>query len=257
MFPPACRCRDLKDLAAARRASRVRPAVGAARHRGAGVSARPKEGHAGNGSGQSRRTRRSRFQQANRRYLRPRSKDRRNGSRYTRHHTQDAARRPGRTAFVDGWQKRALMVGAIFCGRRLPAARPGRRITRLDHVLRAWVLGLMLTFGWSRRRTGTADGAVLLGRQVGTAAAPAAGSHDAAPCRSSSSTGRDRVFDEAALPLGAIHQSSDTAAALKAGIINEMQAHCHRLQAAHAEPRRRSRGSACSASPSGASTHGA
>jgi hypothetical protein len=52
---------------------------------------------------------------------------------------------------VDTWRSRALLAGVLFAVAAAvlalldhdPNTRP------LDHVLRAWVLGLMLTFGWS------------------------------------------------------------------------------------------------------------
>jgi hypothetical protein len=49
-------------------------------------------------------------------------------------------------AFVDGWKTRALAVGAVFT---VIAAGLAFADGSIDHVLRAWVLGLMLTFGWS------------------------------------------------------------------------------------------------------------
>lgn len=49
-------------------------------------------------------------------------------------------------AFVDGWKNRAVMVGGIFS---VVAAVLAFLDGSVDHVLRAWVLGLMLTFGWS------------------------------------------------------------------------------------------------------------
>jgi len=49
-------------------------------------------------------------------------------------------------AFVDVWKMRALTVGAAFTG---IAAVLAFADGKLDHVLRAWVLGLMLTFGWA------------------------------------------------------------------------------------------------------------
>jgi hypothetical protein len=57
----------------------------------------------------------------------------------------------GAPAFVDGWTKRALTVGAIFSVVAVILALLGQSQDQLgwDHLLRAWVLGLMLTFGWS------------------------------------------------------------------------------------------------------------
>ena len=49
-------------------------------------------------------------------------------------------------AFVDGWQRRALMVGAIFS---VVAALLAFADGSTDHLLRSWVLGMVLTFGWA------------------------------------------------------------------------------------------------------------
>ncbi len=113
------------------------------------------------------------------------------------------ARRPLSTA----GGSRALMVAGDLLRWLLPCW-PVARSARLDHVLRAWVLGLMLTFGWSRRRPGVADGAVLLGRQVGTAAAPAAGGHDPHASAGLRLLGGGALFMKAALSLGAVTPSS-------------------------------------------------
>jgi hypothetical protein len=47
---------------------------------------------------------------------------------------------------VDGWQRQALFVGLIFSVIAAGLAVADRSI---DHVLRAWLLGLMLTFGFA------------------------------------------------------------------------------------------------------------
>ncbi len=52
----------------------------------------------------------------------------------------------GAPAFVDGWQKRALQVGLVFSVIAAGLALADRSI---DHVLRAWLLGMMLAFGFS------------------------------------------------------------------------------------------------------------
>lgn len=52
----------------------------------------------------------------------------------------------GAPAFVDAWKMRALLVGAAFSVIAALLAIADRSI---DHVLRAWLLGLMLTFGFS------------------------------------------------------------------------------------------------------------
>jgi hypothetical protein len=49
-------------------------------------------------------------------------------------------------AFVDGWQTRALVVGVIFSVLAAGLAAAGHSI---DHVLRAWLLGLMVTFSFA------------------------------------------------------------------------------------------------------------
>jgi hypothetical protein len=49
-------------------------------------------------------------------------------------------------AFVDGWKKRALVIGLVFS---VFAAGLAAADQSIDHVLRAWLLGLMMTFGFS------------------------------------------------------------------------------------------------------------
>ena len=53
--------------------------------------------------------------------------------------------------FVDGWRTRALMVAAVSAIVAVILAFLGQAQDQLgwDHVMRAWILGLMLTFGWS------------------------------------------------------------------------------------------------------------
>jgi hypothetical protein len=52
----------------------------------------------------------------------------------------------GAPAFVDAWKTRALITGAVFS---LIAAGLAFADGSIDHVLRGWLLGLMLTFGWA------------------------------------------------------------------------------------------------------------
>ena len=52
----------------------------------------------------------------------------------------------GAPAFVDGWRTRALAIGAVFS---VIAAGLGFADGSIDHVLRAWLLGLILTFGFA------------------------------------------------------------------------------------------------------------
>jgi hypothetical protein len=54
-------------------------------------------------------------------------------------------------AFVDGWRMRALVVAAVAAVAAVILAFLGQAQDQLgwDHVMRAWILGLLLTFGWS------------------------------------------------------------------------------------------------------------
>jgi hypothetical protein len=53
-------------------------------------------------------------------------------------------------AFVDVWKTRALIIALVFSVIAAGLAfADGPNGLGFDHVLRAWVLGLMLTFGWS------------------------------------------------------------------------------------------------------------
>jgi hypothetical protein len=52
----------------------------------------------------------------------------------------------GAPAFVDGWQQRALAIGSISS---VIAAGLAVAEGTIDHLLRAWLLGLMLTFGFA------------------------------------------------------------------------------------------------------------
>src|ERR1035437_7123414 len=52
----------------------------------------------------------------------------------------------GAPAFVDGWKSRALAIGVVFS---VIAAGLAFADGSIDHVLRAWLLGLMMTFGFS------------------------------------------------------------------------------------------------------------
>ncbi|MGA3371780.1 MAG: hypothetical protein ABSC48_08480 [Terracidiphilus sp.] len=55
----------------------------------------------------------------------------------------------GAPAFVDGWRTRALAVGAVFSVTACGLGFLDGQGFDIDHVLRAWLLGLMLTFGFS------------------------------------------------------------------------------------------------------------
>src|SRR6478736_9849585 len=53
--------------------------------------------------------------------------------------------------FVDGWRSRALVVAAVAAIAAVILAFLGQSQDQLgwDHVYRAWVLGMLLTFGWT------------------------------------------------------------------------------------------------------------
>ena len=130
--------------------------------------------------------------------------------------------------FVGGWQKTAIMVGAVFSIIALILAFLGQSQDQLgwDHFLRAWVLGLMLTFGWS------VGGLALLMVQYCSG-----GKWGLLLRRPLEAMTRTLplvfvywivvAFEAQKLFLWAqFTNASDTAAALKAGLINEFQAHC-------------------------------
>ena len=56
-----------------------------------------------------------------------------------------------RLAFVDGWQRRALLTGGIFSCLAVILALAGQAQDQLgwDHFLRAWLLGMVLIFGFA------------------------------------------------------------------------------------------------------------
>jgi hypothetical protein len=55
----------------------------------------------------------------------------------------------GAPEFVDGWQRRALVVGLVFSAVAVGLGFADGRGFDVDHVLRAWLLGLVLTFGFA------------------------------------------------------------------------------------------------------------
>ncbi|MGB8028660.1 MAG: hypothetical protein WCF30_03255 [Terracidiphilus sp.] len=133
-------------------------------------------------------------------------------------------------AFVDGWRSRALMVGAIFSVIAVILALLGQaqdpEHLGWDHFLRAWVLGLMLTFGFA------VGGLALL--MVQYCSGGKWGLLLRRPLEAMSRTlplilaywAVVAIFMKR-LYLWANYTSvSDTADGLKAGLINEVQAHC-------------------------------
>jgi hypothetical protein len=55
----------------------------------------------------------------------------------------------GAPAFVNGWQTRALAIGAVFSVIAVGLGFADGSGFDIDHVLRAWLVGLMLTFGFA------------------------------------------------------------------------------------------------------------
>ncbi|MGB6192309.1 MAG: hypothetical protein WBF42_07575 [Terracidiphilus sp.] len=126
-------------------------------------------------------------------------------------------------AFVDGWRSRALIVGVIFTVIAAVLAFLDGSIT---HVLRAWVLGTTLTFGWA------VGGLALL--MVQYCSGGKWGLLLRRPLEAASRTlplvfiyWLGLAFSIKRLYLWAQYTNvSDTAAALKSGLITEIQAHC-------------------------------
>jgi hypothetical protein len=126
----------------------------------------------------------------------------------------------GAPAFVDGWKSRALLVGAVFS---VIAAGLAFADGSIDHVLRAWALGMVLTFGFS------VGGLALL--MVQYCSGGKWGLLLRRPLEAMSRT-LPLVFVYwvvVALEMKRLYlwaQVSDVSAALKSGLINEFQAHC-------------------------------
>ena len=151
------------------------------------------------------------------------------------------------------------MVGAVFAVIAVILGFLGQAEDGLgwDHLLRAWVLGMMLTFGFA------VGGLALL--MVQYCSGGKWGLLLRRPLEAMSRT-LPLVFvywlvvahlHEEALPVGAITPRRATPRRRsRTACITEIQAALHRLQAAHAESGHVLAGSACSASPSGASTRG-
>ena len=126
-------------------------------------------------------------------------------------------------AFVDGWKSRALMIGVVFS---VIAAGLAFADGSIEHVLRAWVLGLTLTFGFS------VGGLALL--MVQYCSGGKWGLLLRRPLEAMSRTlplvfvyWLVVAFEMKRLYLWAQYTTaSATAEALKAGLINEIQAHC-------------------------------
>jgi len=131
-------------------------------------------------------------------------------------------------SFVDGWRARAVMVGAIAAIAAVILAFLGQAQDQLgwDHVMRAWILGLLLTFGWS------VGGLALL--MVQYCSGGKYGLLLRRPLEAATRT-LPLVFIYWIVSLAFMKRlflwarytnTEDTLAALKNGLINEAQAHC-------------------------------
>jgi hypothetical protein len=128
-------------------------------------------------------------------------------------------------AFVDAWRSRAWVVGAVFSviAAILAFLAQGQDGLGWDHLLRAWVLGMMLTFGWS------VGGLALLMVQYCSG-----GKWGLLLRRPLEAMARSLpivfvYWIVVALNLKRLYlwaRYSDTTTALKAGWINEIQKHC-------------------------------
>ena len=129
----------------------------------------------------------------------------------------------GAPVLVDGWRTRALTVGAVFA---VVAAVLAFLDHSIDHVLRAWVLGMTLTFGWSvgglallmvQYCSGGKWG-LLLRRplEAMTRTLPVVFAYWVVVV----------IFMKRLYLWAQFTNPDETAAALKSGLINETQAHC-------------------------------
>jgi hypothetical protein len=131
-------------------------------------------------------------------------------------------------AFVDGWKSRAVMTGAVCMVLTVVLAFLGQAEDGLgwDHFLRAWVLGLMLTFGFA------VGGLALL--MVQYCSGGKWGLLLRRPLEAMSRT-LPMIFVFWLVPVifmkrlyiwAQFKDDASTAAALKAGLITEAQKHC-------------------------------
>ncbi len=129
----------------------------------------------------------------------------------------------GAPAFVDGWRTRAILVGVVFA---VIAVLLAFADGSTEHVLRAWVLGLMMSFGFA------VGGLALL--MVQYVSGGKWGLLLRRPLEAMSRTLPlvfvywviSAIFMKKLYLWALYPTASDTASALKTGLINEIQAHC-------------------------------
>ena len=81
----------------------------------------------------------------------------------------------GAPSFVDGWRRRALVTGLAFSIMSFGLAVADKSV---DHVLRAWLLGMVLTFGFAVGGLALLMVEHVTWRQVGTSAAQTFGGYE-------------------------------------------------------------------------------
>ena len=145
-------------------------------------------------------------------------------------HTRELPAELGAPAFVDGWKSRALMVGAIFSVLAVILAVLGQSQDAdhlgWDHFLRAWTMGLTLTWGMA------VGGLALL--MVQYCSGGKWGLLLRRPLEAMSRTLPlilvywlvPAIFMKRLYLWSQFPTVSDTAAALKSGVLTEVQAHC-------------------------------
>ncbi|MGA9061442.1 MAG: hypothetical protein WB341_07215 [Terracidiphilus sp.] len=143
-------------------------------------------------------------------------------------HTKALPAELGAPVFVDGWRSRALMVGAIFSVVAVILAYAGQAQDGLgwDHLLRGWVLGLTVTWGMA------VGGLAML--MVQYCSGGKWGLLLRRPLEAMGGTLPLVIFYWLVMAIfmkrlflwAQFTTASDTAAALKSGLISEMQAHC-------------------------------
>ena len=88
------------------------------------------------------------------------------------HHTKTLPTELGAPAFVAAWRSRALVVGAIFSVIAIILGFLSK--DGWNHFLRAWLVGLMLTFGFAVGGMALLMVQWLSGGKWGTAGSPSA-----------------------------------------------------------------------------------
>jgi hypothetical protein len=136
----------------------------------------------------------------------------------------------GAPAFVDAWKMRALIAGVVFS---LIAAGLAFADHSINHVLRGWLLGMMLTFGWAVGGLALLMVQYLTGGKWGLLLRrPLEAMSRTLPLVFGLLAG-DRALVEEALPLG---QGPGCSRGAEVWMDQRSSGACDRVQAADAEP---------------------